>query len=365
MSAGAIALFAMFFLFGKVLFSFFGKMALFATGICVMPTIAHYLGKKNIIVSILLEVILLTLLLYVFIIWLLRMANPGIWLLWSAVMLVVIEIGGYIIKWHFNATKNRISKMPLFSQFQGNVSMFQTMLRNGIIFYLSIPIGFMAGTIAGLIMGLPPQRILILSVIIVLILAQAVLLGLLIASFARMIDPIFKASAMQGTGFSNECLTEKKGMFNRFTKILRLVVPQLNPFSKSHQEDDLSFALIATDIRKLYLYDAIHNAVLLVAYTAACATLFGFSISVKWIIVAAITASLFFNQLPYVIGQSLLHQKVLERYEGMERATMTGDLKKHVPLLPIIDFMTALFASGTGGGFLYIILNSLISNAFK
>ena len=66
-----------------------------------------------------------------------------------------------------------------------------------------------------------------------------------------------------------------------------------------------------------------------------------------------------------MIGQRALHERVLERYEGTKRKEMADKLRKYAPLFPTSDFLTALFATGTAGGWVYYLLEQLVRSAFK
>ena len=69
--------------------------------------------------------------------------------------------------------------------------------------------------------------------------------------------------------------------------------------------------MISENSQRIGRYDAVHNVILLVGFAAVVAGLWGVSIDMKWLIASLVGLSLLFNQLPFVLGQSALHENVL------------------------------------------------------
>ena len=95
------------------------------------------------------------------------------------------------------------------------------------------------------------------------------------------------------------------------------------------------------------------------------AAMWKISIGIQWVLLALVGFGFLFGQLPYIIGQSLLHEKILDRYEGGKRAEMAEQLRKNAPLFPTVYFLAALFTTGTTGGVLYFLLDQFLRNALK
>ena len=146
---------------------------------------------------------------------------------------------------------------------------------------------------------------------------------------------------------TSESIRGGSGLVSKIGKILRFIVSPPKPEAIDQEQKDLDLACIVADLRKVYLYDAVHNVILLVAFAAIVAGLWGISIDIKRLVASLVGLSLLFNQLPYVLGQSAFHEKVLERYEGVKRAEMAEKLKKYAPLFPKSDFLATLFMTGT------------------
>jgi hypothetical protein len=67
-------------------------------------------------------------------------------------------------------------------------------------------------------------------------------------------------------------------------------------------------------------------------------------------------------QVPYVIGQARLHGELLKPFEGVRRADVREQLNKYAPVFPKFQSLTALTTTGTAGGLLYLMLDSLAKN---
>jgi hypothetical protein len=83
---------------------------------------------------------------------------------------------------------------------------------------------------------------------------------------------------------------------------LSLRNPRLQTNKEEQEGQDLSLAVIATDLRKAFLYDLIHNVILLVACVAFIASLWNIVVDVKNLLIGLLVLSLSFGQLPFIIG---------------------------------------------------------------
>lgn len=107
----------------------------------------------------------------------------------------------------------------------------------------------------------------------------------------------------------------------------------------------------------------LHNAILLVALAGTAVSIWGVTLDIRWLISLLLAAALLFSEVPYAIGQYLLHQKVLERYVGYTRAEMARKLQEYAPLFPPLPILAALMTAGTIGGFLFFLLNLFVQGA--
>lgn len=342
------------------------QMTLLTVTVCFTPTIAHHLTKRRgRVARVILETLLFAALLLGFGFWLLGNAAFGVWIVYATVLILLLEVGSHFVEYYKVITLKRLVKSVSFRNMQGDTETFEKMFRSELTLYISVPIGLVVGTAIGLVRNQTPETILALCLQIVLLLASLVLLFFLVYAFARMKDPLFRTSQVSSPKITDEWMKERKGFISKIGKVLRFLVPLSKPETVDQAQKDLDLACMVADLRKVYLYDAVHNVVLLVAFAAAVIGLWGIPIDVKWLLASLVGLSLLFNQLPYVLGQSALHEKVLERYEGTKRADISEKLKKYSPLFPISDFLAALFTTGTAGGVLYVLLDNFVKEALK
>jgi hypothetical protein len=295
----------------KAEFILAGQMTLVTVVVCLTPTAAHLFTKQHgRVARVIVETLLLVSLFLSFAWWLFGTAILGIGIAYAIVLILLLEIGSHLVERYKVVILRRLSHHAPFRSLRDDAEVINRMFLREQALYISVPLGLIAGTIVGLGRRQTPQTIVVLCLQLVLLLASVVLFSFLLYTFARMSDPLFKTS----------------------------------------HKYDLDLACMVSDLRKVYLYDAMHNVILLVAFVAIVVRLWGISIDAKWLIAGLIGLSLVFNQLPYLIGQARLHEKVLERYEGLKRAEIDEKLKKHAPLFPTFDFLAALFITGTGGG---------------
>lgn len=317
-------------------FFFVSQMMLVTITICITPSIAHHLTKQwGHFTHMTLEIALFIVLLFVFSVWLLGKNALGVWIVYAIGLILLLEVGSHLVKQNKEVTLNRLSQITSYSSLQNDAKTFERMFLAEQILYIPVPFGLIVGTIFGLIRSWTPQATIIYSLLLILLFASFVLIYFLIVAFRQMSNPLLK---------NNEVSSAAE--------------------LKDQEQRDLDLSSNITGLRKIYLYDAMHNVILLVAFAAIVVSLLGIVVNTKWLIGGLIGGSFLFNQLPYVIGQYQLHEKVLEKYEGMNRVEMREKLKKYSPQVPTSTFLGALFTTGTTGEIIYFMLNQLIKNAF-
>ncbi len=340
------------------------QILLLTLGVCFTPTIADGMtSKKGRVARVLVETTLFIVVLVLFSFWVFGKTGIGIWIGYALALTLILEIGSHLIERYSQVTLNRIVRSVSYQNLLTDAELIKKMFHSELILYVPVPVGLIAGTMVGLIKNWSALSTIIFCVQLVLSLASLILLIFLINAFARMSDALFRESKETSIKLTKNPV--KKGFWGDLGIIFRFLAspPQTN---KDEQEkNDLSLAYMITDLRKVYLYDAAHNVVLLVSFAFLTASLWNIPIETKWVIVTLLGVGFIFGQLPYIIGQSLLHEKVLERYEGTKRAEIYEKLKKNAPLFPTIEFLAALFTTGTAGGILYFILDQFIKSTLK
>jgi hypothetical protein len=316
------------------------QIILLTITICITPTITHlFTQKKSRIARSLLESFLFIGLLLGFSLWMFGLSSLGFWIIPSILLILVVEIGSNIIEIYKISTLEHLSKEITFENVKDKANEIEQLFKNEVAIYSSVPLGLLLGTIVGIIYHHSHFEMVVFSFKIVLIIASNILIYFLCISFERMSDSLFKESDIS----SPKLKKEQKGILGLFAKLYKLIVPSQDD---SRQKDrDIELACIVSDLRKIYLYDAIHNGLLLIIVGIIIAQLYGINfINQKLLIIAFILALLFifivFNLLPYSIGQASLHNQILKKYKGKERIAMLEKLRRHSPLLPLQSFVS-------------------------
>jgi len=301
--------------------------------------------------------------LFVLIIFALRDNNIPItaWLPYAIFFVLITEFGGHFIDWYAANTIERVSRYSSHS-LNKTADLSRKFFYGGGLLYASVPIGLIGGLIIGLIQNRSNQEVLLLCTQFVLVLASIIIAVLLGISSLRMARSMFTVDDTKSQNQLRVTVTDSISIFGVSGNVLKTIVSQANT-SEEYEKRRLSLAQIVSDLRKIHLYDSSHNIILLVALSFAAAGIFGFNIELRWVIIILLLLHLLFAQLPYVIGQLLLQQEILRNSEGMERVELSEKLRKISPLFPTNDFFVTLTATGTAGGFLYIVIDEFIKAA--
>lgn len=347
-------------------FLFAGQMILLTIAVCLTPTIAHLVTQqRGRVARVIVETLLFVALLLGFGWWMFGFGAFGFWIAYAVVLILLLEVGSHLIEQYKIAILKRLSRNVSLKGLQNNAKAIERMFHRELILYISVPLGLIAGTTVGLVRGHTAQTVIVFCLQLVLLLASLVLFYFLVYAFVRMSDPLYKISQVSSPQIVDEQMSAHLGFFSKLSRILRFLVPSAKPETENQVQKDLDLAYMVSSLRKVYLYDAMHNVILLVAFMAVVVSLWGVAIDPKWLIGSLIGLALVFNQLPYVVGQSRLHEKVLEQYEGVEHGEVAAQLKKYSPLFPTFDHLTALFATGTAGGLVYFLLDQFVKNTLK
>ena len=117
-----------------------------------------------------------------------------------------------------------------------------------------------------------------------------------------MKDPLFKTATVSATEVRLEKRSKRNLLNLRLFDIFRFLVPVPSINRDIDQEQqDLDLACTITELRKVYLYDAIHNAILLVALSCISIELWGIFIDARLVFLCFLGISLIFNQLPFIL----------------------------------------------------------------
>jgi len=342
---------------------FLAQIGLLTATVCAVPTIASKVaGEQRRFARMALQILLFVSLIVGFALWVLGTSAMGIWIVYAVGLVLVLEVGGHVNQWYVESTLGRLSDSAVANLIATPRSAIEKMFHHESILYVSVPLGLVAGTIAGLLRQQSPQDIIGLCLHIVLLGASAVLLWFLLYACVRMADPLFSRAHVIYPMIANELRRERTG---RSGTGLTVIAPDTPTETGNQEQKDFDLASVVTDLRKIYLCDALHNLILLVAFAAVLLSLWGLNIDVKSFVVAAAGGAVIFNQLPFMVGQLRLRGEVLKNYRNSKRIDMAGQLKAYAPLYPTLEFLVALVSSPTAGGVLYVLCSNLIDNTLK
>lgn len=334
---------ALFYLIISIFSEFFAiKMFLLSFIVIYIPTFSNILNQRifhfsNInqrISRILFETIFFMVLILFFYLWSIGPIIFSVWIIYALILILLLEIGSHFVDLYNTTIQNRLSNNSLWEKLSKDVEIINKMIHDEPIMYISIPLGLIIGTLVGIVLKWTPQLSIIFSIQIILILASIVIIYFLLISFKRMSQSLYQ----------NE----------KFIS--------LRKYSHDQDNEYLELANMIAELRKIYLYDAMHNVFLFIGFLAILLNLTGVTFNIRLLVINAFLMSFLFNQLPYVIGQKSLHNKILENYKGIERADIAEKLKKYSPLYPTSDFLTTLITSGTAGGLIYYSLYQIVEN---
>jgi len=343
-----LAIAGMFLRWHGVLFA--AQMLSLTASVCLTPTVSYYLTRRwGRLTRAILEILLFNVIVVSFYLWL--WGNEGLnhWIVYPVTLILIVEAGGHLVEWNKERTLKRLSESKLFTNIQSETKALERMFQYEKLLYVPLPLGLIAGTIWGFVKDLGPTETIHLCVQLILWGASATLLIFLAISFVRMADPLLddrQLPAPEGTS--------AKGGRKKF----RL---KASGTTRQGTRRVLDLAMMVVDLRKVYLFDSSHSVILLVA-CAAIALGWGAENKILLVIVF-VMATFVFNHLPYIIGQSRLHEEVLKPYEGLQRAEINAKLKEHAPYFPKWEFLAVMLTSSPAGGAVYFLLEHTVSRA--
>lgn len=351
---------------------FLGQMSIFTASICLIPTAAQsrfiqYRGQQyGDLLKVLVEIILFIVLFISFGFWFFGKEAIGIWITYIGCLILLLEIGGHLIERYMVKILRSISRNDDVRIFRDASEAVRKMFQGELILYLSVPLGLAIGTFIGLILDWKTRQIIVLNARIVLSLSSFALLTFLLIAFMKMCDPLLRESdtASSYSYIEEQPVRENGGVLNRLLKVLRLVVPKRQDDSRETQKQkDISLVQMAMSIRKIYLFDSIHNVILLVAFSSGVLILGNVEVEKKWIVATLVGLSIILIQLPFMIGQYRLQQKLLNKYDNEE--DISEALKQKAPLAPRLEFLSALISPSTGGYILFSLFEDFVKETLK
>ena len=323
-------------------------------------------GYKNRVSQAAVEIVLFAVVVSVVGYFMFRLNGNGAWMIYSIAVASVMDIGGHIID---QIRENRLNRMAIeleskkakLDNKKGNskqnkilyeditqyanmidyVSQFDQMFGYERALYAALPIGILEGVCLAIFHQSSVNGYLMYCIQSISFLAAVVLACFIYMSFTKMLIPVY---------------VQKQFLVGEI-----IFTPKELDKQKDAKEREIGFGKTTTELRELYLFDSVHNILLLSIFVYTF--LASINVSFSWELVALIALLLLTlcSQLPFVIGQYLLRQNILECYGGWARGHMETELKKDefAPLMKKPDILLALFSIGAGG-LLFFLAESFI-----
>lgn len=269
------------------------------------------------------------------------------WIGYAGLLIALVVGGGHLVEWYRDDILTRVRKDTTAAKVHSDLTKIDNFFHDEQFIYVSVPLGLASGLLIGWWKHLEPWTVIIVAVQAMAFLFVVTLLVFLLKLFHRMWDPIL-----------------------RFDQGVKKTIP-------TEMEHNVAYAV--SELRKVYLYDSIHDAMLLVSFLAlalrlgqvqigknhVCFLSFGLcsgaaQIDKGWLLGGLAAVILVLNQLPFMVGQRQLHLLVLDKLEGWSRAETFAKIKESLVLFPKIEFLAALFASGSAGGAVWSLAEKLI-----
>lgn len=324
---------------------FTSQMVILTVTICLIPTVAHFLTKKqNRVVRLVVETFLFLASILGFSIWLFGTSILGFWIISTTIFILLLEIGSHIVDHIKITTLNCLADEVTFESLKNQAKDIEEIFRIGTNIYLPVPLSLIIGTMAGWLYNQTPKETILLCAKLVILLVSLFLLIFLFIGFLRMSDTLFHESNVSSCKLEKE----RKGIFRIIVKLYTLIVPQ--QFRQNPEKEAIELACTVSYLRKIYLYDTIHNSTLLTVLVTVFIQLLGININLlainidlKWLIISLFIALLFFNISCYFIGQIRLHKKIMKRYnyKGIKRIELLKKLREYSPRFPLLSLQSA------------------------
>ncbi len=363
-------------IFGGEKIKFISKMVLFTLVLASIPTIVTFISdlvfsyETGKFIEAILQSVFTIATISLFSIWLFGVSVFGIWVGVLFAIFLSANIGGYLLRLYQDKIINRLSKSRQFEYSSWEIEKLKKSSRYQVLFYISTPFGLMSAIVYGWIRNLTEMETLITAVQIILVASSIILAITLFVSAIIMSKSLILINPEGMYYAETEIETESTySFFGRFLATLGLRPKSLVNVTKDNTEL-YNMAYLVADLRKIYFFDGVHSTILLLWFWVAFFSLSNSQLvlnNLLWIALSALLVLFIFCYLPYAIGQYNLHESILEIIgkEGIKRLEAKAELTKSSPLIPNLEFFTALLATGSVGGILSALAFELLKNAIK
>jgi hypothetical protein len=336
------------------------QAALLAAALSLAPTVSHRLTRgRGRVLRVAVESALFLCALVLFYVWVWGRAPLGAWVAYAVGLVLLIEVGSNLIDWNKENNIRRLARNELFRGLRLDVASLEAMFRREQWLYAAVPLGLVAGAVAGAARAWEPRETVLFCLQLTLWLASLVLLYFLAAAFIRLADPLYSPAPHDAQPAPPAPPRKKK----KRRASGRVQARHTGGSAEDEGRASLDLACMISDLRKIYFYDALHNVVLLVVFVAVALRLRDVEIDERLLTGVLVALTFVLTHLPYVIGQSKLYEKILEPYDGIRRAEIGAALKEHAPMFPKWESLAILVTSSPAGMIIYFFFEESIHHA--
>jgi hypothetical protein len=334
---------------------------LLAAFLTAIPSVARRIsGRRGYAARLSLETALCTIFLVAFSFLIYGASGIGVWIAYSASVTVVLLGGSYLVEHIMTRHIQRASRRFRIAELTDAKEIIERIISREAIVYASVPLGLVVGAIGSLVLGWSVSLIINWTIVTVLGLSSVALLLFLIRSSICLAAPLITYSDIDSANFLEKTSSSPITLFSAAGTPLKVLLPISNS-----QEYDLEAAEAVCELRSVFLLNSLHNVILLVLFSATALNLIGPRPRVSAAVLMLIGATFVFVHLPYVIGQTRLQSRILERYTGSTKVTFGDQVKKAAPLIPAGEFLTAITSAAGVGGLLILLVQQFVRDAAK
>lgn len=220
--------------------------------------------------------------------------------------------------------------------------------------YVAIPIGAVTGTIAGVATGGSSADVLRDALAGVFAMIALALLLHLALGFRALVRDFMVVHEKETVTIEEQDLGGQS--------YLVVHAPEPSPETIGQGVDA---AVIAADIRKIFLVNQLQQIAVLVMCTLAFQKLELPGLPYQGLVLGLLAFAFLTTQVPYFIGQLRTHDRVLYPLQGEKREETRERLHKRAPAVPTPASWAAFIGTGTLGGVAYKLLEGLVTGLVK
>lgn len=223
--------------------------------------------------------------------------------------------------------------------------------------YVGIPLGFLTGMLLSETPGLSELQREVVPLQVTLLVTSCFLTLEVIRNAVQMMDPLWDAADAN----TPSIVALMRRLSGRRDQVI--VVLEEGRRNKSPAEVVQGVAVGVCEVRKTYLWSSVYAVTVLFGLVLAFFQISATTLPSAGLVVGSLAVLFALVQVPYVLGQAFSRDALLDGFEGTEKEELREKLSKYAPVFPKFEALGALTATGTAGGFLYLVLERFAKGA--